>query len=97
MAHGVVADTFEAFSGMAAGHGQAVDLARPLLCGIVEGARAGYARAILRQHLDDLAPQVEGARQRIRDTMSKIAKLVQVGIDLLQIPFSSKTAAVAQE
>ena len=47
--------------------------------------------------MDDLALQVEGARQHILATIRRLAKQVKDGFDQLQIPLPQKTAVVASD
>eukprot|EP00959_Pyramimonas_sp_CCMP1952_P418309 8763336-Pyramimonas_sp.AAC.1 len=57
MAHMLFSDIFEPANSMVAGCGQAVDLTRPLLYGILDAARRHHIFVVMQQYLDDLALQ----------------------------------------
>eukprot|EP00959_Pyramimonas_sp_CCMP1952_P451473 9452566-Pyramimonas_sp.AAC.1 len=77
---------------MVAGCGQAVDLTRPLLYGILEAAHMNYIYVVIQQYLDDLALQIEGARKQVIEQVRYVAALVHQGFAKLSIPISVKTA-----
>ncbi|CAK0897893.1 unnamed protein product, partial [Prorocentrum cordatum] len=97
MAHGLFSDIFEPASSMVAGCGQAVDLTRPLLYGILDAAHRHHIFVVMQQYLDDLAMQVEGARRQVIDQIKHVAALVHDGFKQLAIPISVKTAVVASD
>ncbi|CAK0896788.1 unnamed protein product, partial [Prorocentrum cordatum] len=97
MAHSLFSDIFEPANSMVAGCGQAVDLTRPLLYGILDAAHRHHIFAVMQQYLDDLALQVEGARRQVIDQIKHVAALVHDGFKQLAIPISVKTAVVASD
>ncbi|CAK0858103.1 unnamed protein product, partial [Prorocentrum cordatum] len=97
MAHSLFSDIFEPANSMVAGCGQAVDLTRPLLYGILDAAHRHHIFVVMQQYLDDLALQVEGARRQVIDQIKHVAALVHDGFKQLSIPISVKTAVVASD
>ncbi|CAK0889290.1 unnamed protein product [Prorocentrum cordatum] len=97
MAHNLFSDIFEPANSMVAGCGQAVDLTRPLLYGILDAAHRHYIFVVMQQYLDDLALQVEGARRQVIAQIKYVAALVHDGFKQLSIPISVKTAVVASD
>ncbi|CAK0858693.1 unnamed protein product, partial [Prorocentrum cordatum] len=97
MAHSLFSDIFEPANSMVAGCGQAVDLTRPLLHGILDAAHRHHIFVVMQQYLDDLALQVEGARRQVIDQIKHVAALVHDGFKRLAIPISVKTAVVASD
>ncbi|CAK0812485.1 unnamed protein product, partial [Prorocentrum cordatum] len=97
MSHSLFSDMFEPANSMVAGCGQAVDLTRPLLYGILDAARRHHIFVVMQQYLDDLALQVEGARRQAVDQIKYVAVLVHDGFKQLSIPISVKTAVVASD
>ncbi|CAK0817626.1 unnamed protein product, partial [Prorocentrum cordatum] len=97
MAHSLFSDSFEPANSMVAGCGQAVDLTRPLLYGILDAAHRHHIFVVMQQYLDDLALQVEGARRQVIDQIKHVAALVHDGFKRLAIPISVKTAVVASD
>ncbi|CAK0907948.1 unnamed protein product, partial [Prorocentrum cordatum] len=97
MAHSLFSDIFEPANSMVAGCGQAVDLTRPLLYGILDAAHRHHIFVVMQQYLDDLALQVEGARRQVIDQIKHVAALVHDGFKQLAIPISVKTAVVASD
>ncbi|CAK0799380.1 unnamed protein product, partial [Prorocentrum cordatum] len=97
MAHSLFSDIFEPANSMVAGCGQAVDLTRPLLHGILDAAHRHHIFVVMQQYLDDLALQVEGARRQVIDQIKHVAALVHDGFKQLSIPISVKTAVVASD
>ncbi|CAK0907670.1 unnamed protein product [Prorocentrum cordatum] len=97
MAHSLFSDIFEPANSMVAGCGQAVDLTRPLLHGILDAAHRHHIFVVMQQYLDDLALQVEGARRQVIDQIKYVAALVHDGFKQLSIPISVKTAVVASD
>ncbi|CAK0886228.1 unnamed protein product, partial [Prorocentrum cordatum] len=97
MAHSLFSDIFEPANSMVAGCGQAVDLTRPLLYGILDAAHRHHIFVVMQQYLDDLALQVEGARRQVIDQIKHVAALVHDGFKQLAIPISVKAAVVASD
>ncbi|CAK0855267.1 unnamed protein product, partial [Prorocentrum cordatum] len=97
MAHSLFSDIFEPANSMVAGCGQAVDLTRPLLYGILDAAHRHHIFVVMQQYLDDLALQVEGARRQVTHHIKHVATLVHDGFKQLSIPISVKTAVVASD
>ncbi|CAK0855528.1 unnamed protein product, partial [Prorocentrum cordatum] len=97
MAHSLFSEIFEPANSMVAGCGQAVDLTRPLLYGILDAAHRHHIFVVMQQYLDDLALQVESARRQVVDQIKYVAALVHDGFKRLSIPIPVKTAAVASD
>ncbi|CAK0880231.1 unnamed protein product [Prorocentrum cordatum] len=97
MAHSLFSDIFEPANSMVAGCGQAVDLTRPLLYGIMDAAYRHHIYVVIQQYLDDLALHIEGARKRVIYHVKYVAALVHQGFARLSIPISIKTAVAASD
>ena len=77
LARGLVSDMLQPAISAMAGCGQAADLARPPLHGVLDAAHVHNAFVVLQQYLGDLALQVEGARKAIVPIIANVARVVK--------------------